>query len=59
MSKGTYAPRRLARIESMATKYDLERWVEEAVRSRGGSATLVDVARAIWERHEPDLIVLC
>lgn len=39
----------------MATKYDLQQWVEDALRSLGGSGTVVDVARAIWERHEADL----
>jgi len=39
----------------MATKYDLQRWVEEALTSLGGSGTVVEVAREIWLRHEPDL----
>lgn len=39
----------------MATKYDLQEWVEEALRSLGGSGTVVDVAQAIWDRHEADL----
>jgi hypothetical protein len=39
----------------MATKYDLQQWVEEALMSLGGSGTLVEVAREIWLRHESDL----
>jgi hypothetical protein len=39
----------------VATKYDLQTWVEEALTSLGGSGTVVEVARAIWERHEADL----
>jgi hypothetical protein len=39
----------------MATKYDLEQWVEDALRSLGGSAMLADVAREIWNRHEAEL----
>lgn len=39
----------------MATKYDLQPWVEEALRALGGSGTVVEVARLIWQRHEADL----
>lgn len=39
----------------MATKYDLQQWVEEALTSLGGSGTVVEVAREIWQRHEDDL----
>jgi hypothetical protein len=39
----------------MATKYDLQQWVEDALRSLGGSGTVVDVAREIWNEHEEEL----
>jgi hypothetical protein len=39
----------------MATKYDLQPWVEEALIALGGSGTVVEVAKEIWARHEPDL----
>lgn len=39
----------------MATKSDLVVWVEDAIRSRGGSAKLLDVAKYIWGEHETDL----
>lgn len=39
----------------MATKQDLVDWVEEALRTHGGRATLLDVARHIWGAHETDL----
>lgn len=39
----------------MATKEDLQDWVAEAIRSLGGSARLVDVAKHIWNVHESDL----
>lgn len=39
----------------MATKEDLQDWVAEAIRSLGGSARLVEVAKHIWNIHESDL----
>ena len=39
----------------MATKDDLQDWVADALLELGGSARLVEVARCIWSRHEPDL----
>lgn len=39
----------------MATKYDLQQWVEEALVSLGGAGTVVEVAREIWRHHEPEL----
>lgn len=39
----------------MATKRDLVDWVEEAVRRHGGRATLLEVARYIWQVREHDL----
>jgi hypothetical protein len=34
---------------------DLPSIVEQAIRSRGEAATIVEVARYIWEHHESDL----
>lgn len=39
----------------MATKEDLEGWILDALRARGGSAHVVDVCRHIWLNHESDL----
>jgi hypothetical protein len=39
----------------MATKQDLRQWVLEALRVHGGRARLVDVARTVWDEHEPEL----
>lgn len=39
----------------MAAKADLKPWVREAVVARGGSATLIEVARHIWQVHEAEL----
>jgi hypothetical protein len=39
----------------MATKYDLQAWVEDALGFLGGSGTVVEVARVIWDRHEAEL----
>lgn len=39
----------------MATKEDLKDWVVEALKEHGGEASLLEVARTIWDRHEDDL----
>lgn len=39
----------------MATKHDLQDWVQDALRELGGSAPLVDVAKTIWKKRESDL----
>jgi hypothetical protein len=39
----------------MATKFDLEEWVLEAVAAEGGEAFIVDVAKHIWSRHRVEL----
>ena len=39
----------------MADKSDLATWVFEAVRALGGSASLVGVAKHIWDNHEAQL----
>jgi len=40
---------------NMASKRDLSDWVYGALRDNGGSATLLEVARYIWQNHEADL----
>ena len=39
----------------MAEKADLDGWVRDALSSSGGKASLVQVAKHIWIRHETDL----
>lgn len=38
-----------------STKDDLKAWVLEAVRSSGGSASVLEVAEHLWATHEADL----
>jgi len=33
----------------------LEEWVLEALSERRGSATIIDVCKSVWNRHEKDL----
>lgn len=39
----------------MYTRTILMDWLVEALRSRGGEAHLVQIAKSIWEKHEADL----
>jgi hypothetical protein len=39
----------------LATKNDIKDWVLDALSKHGGSATLVQVATHIWDKHEEDL----
>jgi hypothetical protein len=39
----------------MATKHDLQDWVRNALQATGGKASLVEVAKHIWQNHEADL----
>jgi hypothetical protein len=39
----------------VATKHDLQLWIQEALEALGGAGTVVNVARVIWQRHEADL----
>ncbi|WP_083762481.1 hypothetical protein [Parvibaculum lavamentivorans] len=39
----------------MAGREELRNWVYEAVRSNGGKASIVTVAKHIWEHHEAEL----
>jgi hypothetical protein len=39
----------------MATKHDLQDWVQDALSANGGRATLVEVAKHIWQNREREL----
>jgi hypothetical protein len=39
----------------MATKYDLDAWIVEALGDLDGKGTIVQICRHVWERHEDDL----
>ena len=39
----------------MAQKSDLPNWVLEALRSNGGQASILYVAKHIWEHHQKEL----
>jgi len=39
----------------MASRQDLMDWVHEAIGSLGGEASIVGVAKHIWEQHEDEL----
>jgi hypothetical protein len=30
-------------------------WVVEALRQLGGRGTILEIARRVWDRHEPDI----
>ncbi len=39
----------------MATRQDLMDWVVDALRDNGGEASIVEIARHIWNHREDDL----
>lgn len=39
----------------MTVKRELEVWILEALRFLGGSGTVVEVSRRVWQVHEADL----
>ena len=39
----------------MASKRDLEKWIVDALMSSGGTSTIVEVCKYVWEHHESDL----
>ena len=45
----------MAYSRAVATKYDLEAWILDALRSLGGEARIPDVCKYVWEHHEHDL----
>lgn len=43
------------KLHAVATRRDLSKWVEDALRRRGGSATIAQVCKEVWKAHEHDL----
>lgn len=39
----------------MATKYELEVWIVQALRALGGEATIPRICEQVWTQHETDL----
>lgn len=39
----------------MYKRDDLAKWLEEALKISNGSASIVQVCRIVWEKHEQDL----
>ncbi len=39
----------------MATREDLEGWLINALTGLGGSGSIIDICKHIWEQHETDL----
>lgn len=39
----------------MAVRDVLQVWLVEALRSLGGSASVLDVSKEVWRRHQPDI----
>jgi len=39
----------------MATKYELQEWLISALQSLGGSGSIDDVCRHVWDSHATDL----
>jgi hypothetical protein len=40
----------------MASRDDLEAWLEAALRANGGRAKIPEVCKLIWEDHKDDLL---
>lgn len=39
----------------MATNDDLQRWIVDILRDAGSEMSVLEVSRAVWERHEAEL----
>lgn len=39
----------------MAARKELQDWVIQALKAKGGTARIVEVAKHIWEHHEREL----
>ena len=39
----------------MASRLELQEWVIEALRAKGGAASIVEVTKYLWEKHEGEL----
>lgn len=42
-------------MATKAKKEDLAKWVIEAVVVHGGEATIVQICKHVWDKHEKDL----
>jgi hypothetical protein len=42
-------------IRAVATKYDLDGWIVEALRKSGGTATIPQICESVWLTHEGEL----
>jgi hypothetical protein len=40
---------------AMITRAELEEWILESIRRRGGEASVIEVAKDLWHEHEDDL----
>jgi hypothetical protein len=40
----------------VATKFDLQLWLLDALKSLGGSGTVAQVCKSIWESHQQELM---
>ena len=39
----------------MASRLELQEWVIAALKAKGGTATIVEVAKHLWAEHEKEL----
>lgn len=39
----------------MATKYDLENWIRHALEELGGSESIIQICRFVWDKYEEEL----
>lgn len=42
----------------MATRSELQDWVIQALKAAGGAASILEVAKYIWEHHESELQII-
>jgi hypothetical protein len=42
-------------VRQMATREDLDGWLVDAIAALGGTASIVDACKMIWEEHEDEL----
>ncbi len=40
----------------MVTRADMVPWVSDAVAAKGGTASIVEIAKHIWVNHERDIL---
>lgn len=39
----------------MAKKHDLQEWIVEVLKTKGGSASIVEICKYVWEKYEDEL----